>query len=75
MYKQTLLAKHQSFLDGGYATVLYCRSLQLICMHDGISSSVRRDNSRYTRASATYMQSCRSLDVYTLTLAMIRIIF
>ena len=25
-------------LDSGYETALYCRSLQLICMHYGISS-------------------------------------
>ena len=33
-----MLTRVNYWLDGGYATQLYCRSLQLICMHYGISS-------------------------------------
>ena len=75
--RQSLLAKRQSFLDGGYAIVSYCRSLHFIYMHYGISSGINAQYVETTLDTHVHLLDrviVRS-DVYMLTLAMIRLIF
>ena len=76
VYIDNIILLHFANLDGGFPTVLCCCSLQLNCMHYGISSNRNAQYVETTLDAHVHLLGrvvVRS-DVYMLTFAMIRII-